>query len=282
MHGFCIWKVWAGAKCLKLMGMGAVFRRSLSSLTSISTVCENPLWTSCFRNFVGLHDILRCCFICCAYCLWFSLSLWPISTGCLCFTAQIRCMAEKAEVTDKNTWLFLYKHRVLGVCEKKNRGMERVQWQKHNDTEVQESWAHQSPLPYKDRLQEEKSGVQSLAQWGSAWLPSSILMRGQDTRKDVVCSVSADRATGDVSKGDQVCPGLKTGCPTHHPGNPSRLNPGDDWSSFTVVFERINKCNLFLHTWVCEVAFLPALHMDNKYFSRLATGLYWNAYILSI
>ena len=74
----------------------------------------------------------------------------------------------------------------------------------------------------------ERWSTKSLAQWGSAWLPSSILMRGQDPRKDAVCSVSAHRATGDVSKGDQVCPGPKTGCPYPSPGNPSRLNPEDD------------------------------------------------------
>ena len=41
-----------------------------------------------------------------------------------------------------------------------------------------ESWAHQSPALQGLELQEEKRGVQNLAQWGSAWLPSSILMRG--------------------------------------------------------------------------------------------------------
>jgi len=59
-------------------------------------------------------------FVVCLLSLIFPFSLWPISTGYLCFTAQIRYVAEKkAEVTDNNTWLFLYKHRESGGLRKK-------------------------------------------------------------------------------------------------------------------------------------------------------------------
>lgn len=68
-----------------------------------------------------------------------------------------------------------------------------------------------------------------LEQWGSVWLANSILMRGQDPRRNTICSVLADKVTRGVTNGSkrtgkmgissviQVCLEPKTRCPYPSP-----------------------------------------------------------------
>lgn len=124
-----------------------------------------------------------------------------------------------------------YKHRESRGLWKKNRGMELF-----SGRSTMTHWGtgrkvlHQSPGAfYKDlSCRKRKVEYKSLAQWGSAWLPSSILMRGQDTRKDVVCSVSADSHRKMLPKETRYAQVWRLDVPTHHQAIRLGLTPEDD------------------------------------------------------
>ena len=150
---------------------------------------------------------------------------------------------------------------------KKNRGMEHVQWQKHNDMEVQGELGSSESRPTRTWAAGREKW--SAKVWRSGDQLGFLVASwwGAKTPERMFCAVS--QQTGPqvmFPKETRYAQVRRLDVPTHHQAIRLGLTLRMTKVKFHSGFGRINKCNLFFCTPEFVRWHFYLLHMDNKYF----------------